>query len=163
MKTFAQYVTELFNQPFRFTGTNEAKRRPGYWPRATESYHYTNGTDLLDVGFTPVTIDGEHWEVAFVRNGTTSLTGGGAASSVFASVLDAVKRFVREHSPEVLSFSAAKSELDARTLLLRSGTRVRLYHSMIKRFAPGLGYELWNDPDRDPLAHKEDFILRRKR
>ena len=78
----------------------------------------------------------------FTRGGSTALTGVGQAGRVFASVMDAFKRFVKRYNPKKISFYAQKAEVEAKTLSYRSGSRVKLYHSLIRRYAAKHGYRL---------------------
>jgi hypothetical protein len=176
MDGFHQYLAELFSQPYKFVKKLETRI-----VKDVVSYHYVNTSPTarkpdpnseyadisndLDVRFSPTDPrSDEDWELDFYRGGSTALTGGGDAGRVFASVMDAVRRFVREYSPLSITFTAAKTELHAQTLSLHSGSRVRLYNSMIRRFAPQLGYEV--DSGRSFAASSgrdEVFVLRKKR
>jgi hypothetical protein len=176
MDGFHQYLAELFSQPYKFV-----KKLETHMVRDVVTYYYVNTgptarkpdpnseyADInndLDVNFSPVDPrSDEDWEVDFYRGGSTALTGGGDAGRVFASVMDAMRRFIKEYSPQSITFTAAKSELHTPTLSLRSGSRVRLYNSMIRRFAPQLGYELDSDTGfAASSARNEVFVLRKKR
>jgi hypothetical protein len=173
MDGFHQYLAELFSQPYRFVKKLETRM-----VKDVVAYHYVNDSarraptdseyaDIsgdLDVHFSPVDPrSDEDWEVDFYRGGSTALTGGGDAGRVFASVMDAMRRFIKEYSPQSITFTASKSELDGQTLSLRSGSRVRLYNSMIRRFAPQLGYELDTEQGfAASSARNEVFVLRKK-
>jgi hypothetical protein len=177
MDGFHQYLAELFSQPYRFVKKLETRM-----VRDVVAYHYVDEKTLrhrlaaaahseyadisgdLDVHFSPVDPrSDEDWEVDFYRGGSTALTGGGDAGRVFASVMDAMRRFIREYSPLSITFTASKSELDGQTLSLRSGSRVRLYNSMIRRFAPQLGYEVDSEQGfAASSARNEVFVLRKK-
>ena len=54
---------------------------------------------------------------------------------IFATALVALKQLIEEYDPEVIRFSAAKEKK-------KNDSRVRLYDSMIKRFASQHGYRL---------------------
>jgi hypothetical protein len=161
MRSFGEHamlLSELFGQPHRFL--KKSQQSGGV------SYQYSmgsSGSADLDVRFFPTLSDGD-WDVNFYRGGSTALTGEGDAPRVFASVLDAVKRFIKEHSPETLAFGASKSELDQKTLSYRSGSRVKLYRKMVMRFAPTMGYVL--DPElgkRYGGSTSEVFVLSRRK
>ena len=77
----------------------------------------------------------------FTRQGSTALTGEGKAAQVFAKVMDAFKRFTRKYYAKTVSFYAAKGELD-KNLTYHSGSRVKLYDSLIRRYAGQAGYRL---------------------
>jgi hypothetical protein len=54
---------------------------------------------------------------------------------IFATALAAMKQLIEEYDPEVIRFTAAKEKK-------KNDSRVRLYDSMIKRFAGQHGYRL---------------------
>jgi len=174
MRLFSEHamlLSELFGQPHRFLKKSQQS--------GAVSYHYSMGSGSsadLEVKFFPTlsdddspmsgrpTISDGDWDVNFYRGGSTALTGEGDAPRVFASVLDAVKRFIKEHSPVTLAFGASKSELDQKTMSYRSGSRVKLYRKMVMRFAPMVGYIL--DPELSKKygdSRSEIFVLRRRK
>jgi hypothetical protein len=54
---------------------------------------------------------------------------------IFATALDALRQLVKEYSPKMIRFTAAKERK-------KNDSRVRLYNSMVKRFAGQHGYRL---------------------
>jgi hypothetical protein len=136
--SFRQHLTELFEQPFPVFKVDEG--------HTTASYSYKIGggerEDYMVVNFGYINPDEEEWDMDFTRGGSTSLTGEGQASRVFATVMDAFKRFTKRYYAKTVAFTAQKSELHAKTLSYRSGSRVSLYHSLIKRYAAQAGYRL---------------------
>jgi hypothetical protein len=161
MRSFGEHamlLSELFGQPHKFLKKSQQS--------GAVSYHYSMGSGSsadLEVKFFPTLSDGD-WDVNFYRGGSTALTGEGDAPRIFASVIDAVKRFIKEHSPETLAFGASKSELDQKTLSYRSGSRVKLYRKMVGRFAPMMGYVL--DPELSKKygdSRSEIFVMHRRK
>lgn len=136
---FRQYLNELFQQPFRLVRTVEKLEHA--------AYHYTDGdeadpkADYLVVNFGYIQPEDEGWDMDFTRGGSTALTGEGKTPQVFATVMDAFKRFTRKYRPKIVSFTAAKGELD-KNLSYRSGSRIKLYDSLIRRYAGQAGYRL---------------------
>ena len=136
---FRQYLSELFQQPFRLVRTVERYDQA--------AYHYTDGdetdpnADYVVVNFGYIQPDDEGWDMDFTRQGSTALTGEGKAAQVFATVMDAFKRFTRKYYAKTVSFYAAKGELD-KNLTYHSGSRVKLYDSLIRRYAGQAGYRL---------------------
>jgi hypothetical protein len=54
---------------------------------------------------------------------------------IFATALEALRQLVKEYSPKMIRFTAAKERK-------KNDSRVRLYNSMVKRFAGQHGYRL---------------------
>ena len=136
---FRSYLSELYDKPFRLVRTVETHDHA--------AYHYTDGdendpkADYLVVNFGYIQPEDEGWDMDFTRGGSTALTGEGKATQVFATVMDAFKRFTRKYYAKTISFYAAKGELD-KNLSYRSGSRVKLYDSLIRRYAGQAGYRL---------------------
>jgi len=86
---------------------------------------------------------------------------------VFASVMDAFKRFLAKRQPKYLVFSANKADYDLKNQTRRSTSRPRVYGAMIKRLAPQFGYKLKQEKDvtdRDAFGGNYDsstFILQK--
>jgi hypothetical protein len=136
---FRQYLTELYDQPFPVFKVEEDDVSASY------TYEISGGgahKDYMVVNFGYIQPDEEAWDMDFTRGGSTALTGEGHASRVFASVMDAFKRFTKRYYAKNISFYAQKAELDAKTLSYHSGSRVKVYHSLIKRYAAKYGYRL---------------------
>jgi len=161
MKGFRDHLSEMFERPFRFD--TKWKRELIYGSIVT--YEYIMDTDeednTLTVNFGEESKDS--WTVDFLRGGSVLLTGKGSAARVFATVLDAVRRFIKEHKPQVLMFSASKEELNLSDHSIRSGSRVRAYAALIKRYAPQMGYEMISHEKQNEYAGGEEhlFVLRK--
>jgi len=154
---FRSYLTELYDKPFRLVRTVEAHDHA--------AYHYTDGdendskADYLVVNFGYIQPEDEGWDMDFTRGGSTALTGGGKAAQVFATVMDGFKRFTRKYYAKTVSFTAAKSEVNAKTYSYSSGSRVKLYNSLIKRYAAQAGYRL--ESVKSLGMGRELFVLER--
>ena len=154
---FRSYLTELYDKPFRLVRTVEAHDHA--------AYHYTDGdendskADYLVVNFGYIQPEDEGWDMDFTRGGSTALTGGGKAAQVFATVMDGFKRFTRKYYAKTVSFTAAKSEINAKTYSYSSGSRVKLYNSLIKRYAAQAGYRL--ESVKSLGMGRELFVLER--
>lgn len=139
MKSFKTHLTELFDQPFPSYSKTEGNTEARYVYKWMEN----NKEQFIVVYFARLSIPTpDSWDCNFSRNGSTAMTGEGNASKVFASVLDAFKQFLQKYKPEDVSFIAAKNELNAATLSYHSGSRVKLYKALIKRYAEAHGYKL---------------------
>ena len=182
MKSFKQYIlTELFETPWSFNA--KSRRAEGKW--VTMVYNYTSRKpsrnspkdrdwyEDIDVmfHFDPSLEHGgttlgitltDAWSVEFYRDSSSRTTGEGDASSVFATVLDALERFIKEYKPKTLWFVAEKSELDLKSGILHTGSRIRLYSSLIKRFASKFGYAYDSSVEGASSARSALFVLHRK-
>jgi hypothetical protein len=154
---FRSYLTELYDKPFRVVKKVEAPDHA--------AYHYTDGdeadpkADYLVINFGYIQPQDEGWDMDFTRGGSTALTGGGKATQVFATVMDGFKRFVKRYAPKTVSFTAAKSEVNAKTYSYSSGSRVKLYNLLIKRYAAQAGYRL--ESTKSLGMGRELFVLER--
>ena len=142
---FRQYLTELYDQPFPIFKVEEDNISASYSYKIRDdgrNDQFGRIDDYMVVNFGYIQPDEEAWDMDFTRGGSTALTGEGQASRVFASVMDAFKRFTKRYYAKTISFYAQKAEIEAKTLSYRSGSRVKLYHSLIKRYAEKYGYRL---------------------
>ena len=80
--------------------------------------------------------DGGVWEVDFSErtpgNMTFKKTGAGNEMQVFSFVIDSLKELVARYQPAAIKFSSAKADEN----------RTKLYHRMLTRLAPAMGYQL---------------------
>ena len=77
------------------------------------------------------------WQVEFYRDNSQEVTGQGDAQRIFATVLAAIQEFVKKYQPDVLKFSAEKSN--------DSDSRSSLYDRLVSRFAQQLGYNDYSE------------------
>jgi hypothetical protein len=151
MKDFRSYITELFDEPFTFV------KEAGV---SSKRYSYTGAKGgILEVLFNRYPTE-ETIIVSFDVDGDTGIRAEGDGARVFASVMDAFKRFMEKKSdrPKYFKFSASKQDFDRTLQQDRATSRARVYTAMIKRFAPQYGYKL--------IANEEDhfenmFVLER--
>ena len=151
MKAFRSYITELFDEPFTFV------KEAGV---SSKRYSYTGAKGgILEVLFNRYPTE-ETIIVSFDVDGDTGIRAEGDGARVFASVMDAFKRFMEKKSdrPKYFKFSASKQDFDRTLQQDRATSRARVYTAMIKRFAPQYGYKL--------IANEEDhfenmFVLER--
>lgn len=134
---FKSYLAELFEQPWLHIDTTEVRslgvRTPsGLWlvnyiyadPKDPENY-----TKYLIIAFEQQNTNS--WELLFHRGGSYTAMGQGDASGVFASVIDAAGKFLKNHNPQFITFSASKD---------KGTSRERAYAALVKRFASQYGY-----------------------
>lgn len=137
MIKFKQYIEEAFDKPYPF----QLKRRGHDYitnvklPDDTELEVFFSGMEHLDD-------DSEtQWEIMFTRTlgpyrGTTSdRTGQGDQMRVFATVIAAIKEFIKKENPKYMDFSAAKEN---QTLARKDKTvlqsREKLYARFVKKY-----------------------------
>jgi GNAT superfamily N-acetyltransferase len=77
------------------------------------------------------------WQVEFYRDNSQEITGQGDAQRIFATVLAAIQKFVKKYQPDVIKFSAEKSN--------NSDSRSSLYDRLVARFAQQLGYNDYSE------------------
>jgi len=126
MKTFNQYIAELFDRPYPF---KMVKHNPYEW----QYEFYTNDNKKYDV-FMMYYQSTNRWEVLFAdENGDIILTGEGGkeVSSILATVMAVIKDFIKKKNPEKMYFSADKVE---------GKSRSRLYATLVKTQTPS-GYD----------------------
>ena len=77
------------------------------------------------------------WQVEFYRDNSQEVTGQGDAQRIFATVLAVIQKFVKKYQPDVIKFSAEKSN--------NSDSRSNLYDRLVARFAQQLGYNDYSE------------------
>lgn len=87
---------------------------------------YDNLGREIEIRFVP--LSDSMIEIEFSRGDEYDITGGGDAIKVFATVIQAIKRYLRRYRPEYLIFSATGS------------SRIKLYKRLVDRFASQAGY-----------------------
>jgi GNAT superfamily N-acetyltransferase len=75
------------------------------------------------------------WTVEFYRSNSQGVTGEGDSQRIFATVLGAIKKFVKKYQPRYIVFSAVKEDDP-------TGRRASLYERMVQKYARQLGYEI---------------------
>ena len=142
MKRFHTWLHETFDQPY-----------PVQQGRTVRSSAYgamqiTWHADLPDGAFLDVDVSRHSvdlsanprylWQVDFGVNGSYDLRGTGNPTRTLATVMSAVKKFLRWHEgefgvpPDEFAFLSKTAE----------PSRERAFSAMIRRFAGGLGYKL---------------------
>jgi hypothetical protein len=117
------FVAELYDpqSSFRLDWDDQ------FGPKEIHARAYDRQGGYLDINFVPV---GKNiTDIEFSRNDSFDITGGGDASRVFATVLEAIKRYLSGYRPKYLIFSA------------KGGSRYKLYQSMVARYAGTVGYK----------------------
>ena len=129
MISFKQYITELFEKPYRWQLKKDDEKRVMYQA-------VTDTGDRLRIDF-------EKWSggivnLSFSVDGSVGITGQGDAFKIMATVLDVIKDFIKNHEPKRIKFTADKEEGESEEW----ESREKLYSKMIERFAKKVGYKV---------------------
>ncbi len=125
-------------ETFKIKGGNIA-RRGQIESHATA---YDSFGRVIHISFVP--IDQQVVDVNFSRGGSYDITGRGQAGYVLATVVNAIKQYVKAHKPDLIIIGA------------KEPSRQRVYDSLIARHAREFGYYLG---DKDDLPDSlEDFL-----
>ena len=129
-------VAEAFDKPYR---SKTEKSETGSFDVLAKLPDGTN----LSIMFNNEGND--EWQVEFYRNNSQEVTGEGDAQRIFATVLNAIQKFITKHKPAHLTFAASK-ETDP-TVYYEPGepqpnpaSRAKLYDRLVQRYAKAWGY-----------------------
>jgi len=163
MKSFKQYITEVFDKPYTWRGGHVAKgsitsekdgvpedyafkTSDGGLIELTASHFWMPAGEKLS--FMVVEKEGHAVGIEFVKRkhkgtnkdrSTYGMTGEGDAMRILATVLDIIKSIIKKHEPAMLYFSGDKGGKG----IERKGEsgRVGAYTAIVKRFAGKAGYK----------------------
>ena len=149
MKSFKQYITEVFDKPYKWSGGNVAKGSitpendgvpEDYTFRTSDggSIEVTANHFWIDLdrqlGGMKIKKTGHTIAIEFSKDGSYGMSGEGDAMRIMATVLDIIEAIIKKHEPAMLYFSGDKDDKE-------KGGRVGAYKAIIKRFAGKAGYE----------------------
>jgi len=158
MKSFKQYITEVFDKPYTWRGGHVAKgsitsekdgvpedyafkTSDGGLIELTASHFWMPAGEKLS--FMVVEKEGHAVGIEFVKRkhkgtnkdrSTYGMTGEGDAMRILATVLDIINAIIKKHKPAMLYFSGDKGGKE-------KGGRVGAYTAIVKRFAGKAGYK----------------------
>ncbi len=164
MKSFYQYITEVFDNPYKWRGGNVAKgsitpktsgirenyvfkTADGGLIELTASHFWrTAGLKFSDIPDMTAEKEGHAVAIAFIKEmqgrPTFDMTGEGDEFRILATVLDIIKAIIKKHVPAILYFSGDKAaEVKGWPGLSTTSGRVGAYKAIIKKFAGKAGYE----------------------
>jgi hypothetical protein len=136
IKEQTQY--EAFDQPYK---TKSEKSEYGDIDMLAKLPDGTNLSIMFNQEY-----DGEGEEVTqvqFYRNNSQEVTGEGDAQRIFATVLNAIQKFIKKQKPQRLTFSASKepeADMVATGARANPESRAKLYDRLVQRYAKALGY-----------------------
>jgi len=145
MKSFNQYITELFEKPYPWKKKKDDDIEAVYQSA-------TSAKDVIKVVFSKGWLRGID-NLLFTVGGDTDTTGGGDAFKIMSTVLDIIKDYIKNNDPEGIKFAANKDELFGQD----SGntqSREKLYNKMIERFAKKAGYKVHADKNKYGTQYK---------
>jgi hypothetical protein len=122
-------VWEAFDNPYK---TKSEKSEYGDVDMLAKLPDGTN----LSIMFNQEDAENDTWGVEFYRNNSQEVTGEGDAQRVFATVLNAIQKFIKKNKPQKLFFSASK-EVEPEQ---NSESRAKLYDRLVQRYAKAWGY-----------------------
>ena len=134
-------VNEVFDQPYDAT-----------WEKS-ESGSYDALVPLPDGTNLSIMFNNEgndEWQIEFYRNNSQAVTGAGDVQRVFATVLNSIQKFVKEHKPWRLMFSASKDVDPGQN----SESRAKLYNKLVQRYANAWGYEEYAEDHGDQVTYE---------
>jgi hypothetical protein len=138
---FRSYLTELFDKPFP---VRELKRIG--WQSSVIEITYQAQTDAdpylgipqyLNIDITKIN---QGWEINFTLDGSHELTHAGKPYRIFASVVEAVKMFLKWHME---TFNELPKQLDMISKT-SEGKRDAVYSALVRRFGKQYGYKIAN-------------------
>jgi hypothetical protein len=138
---FRSYLTELFDNPFP---VRELKRIG--WQSSVIEITYQAQTDAepylgipqyLNIDITKIN---QGWEINFTLDGSHELTHAGKPYRIFASVVEAVKMFLKWHME---TFNELPKQLDMISKT-SEGKRDAVYSALMRRFGKQYGYKIAN-------------------
>jgi hypothetical protein len=147
-----EFVTEAFDQPYK-----------GKWEKSEYgdvdlNTKLPDGTNLSIMFNNQQDDDGQEVvQVEFYRNNSQEVTGEGDAQRIFATVLNAIQKYIKKYKPQKLSFSASK---EPETDMARPGTninpvsRAKLYDRLVQRYARAWGYQAQHDDEGDVVIYE---------
>lgn len=114
------FITEVFNSDV-----------PGKVIKSTNTHFVTRATiGDRDIKFTAVGESGE-WEIGFVEHSakasnTFSKTGSGNELQVFSFVIESIKLFLSQYSPDAAVFTSDKSDVNRSALYAKMAKRIKV-------------------------------------
>jgi len=142
---------ETFDQPYPLSWTGETDGFQGPGPHGGMRAFANLPDD------TPLLIMFNHegngeYQVEFHRNHSQDVSGEGDAYKIFATVLHAIKKFIKERSPEMIFFSGEKGDIGD------NPSRTNLYSRMVQKFARQLGYNAYVEDQGDMVQYELNKI-----
>jgi hypothetical protein len=145
-------VTEAFDKPYK-----------GKWEKSDYGdvdmlAKLPDGTNLSIMFNQEYGDEGEEVvQVEFYRNNSQDVTGEGDAQRIFATVLDAIQKYIKKYKPQRLSFSASKAvdmDADDNGAQFNPESRAKLYDRLVQRYSKALGYRAFRADNGDIVIYE---------
>ena len=133
MKDFRSYLTEVFDRPFPV----REMKRIGYGMTTIEVTYQAQTEDdqYLNIDITKIN---NGWEINFTLDGSHELTHAGKPYRILATVVEAVKQFLKWHT-ETFEELPKQFDMVSKT---SEGKRDAVYSAMMRRFGKEYGYKI---------------------
>ena len=133
MKDFRSYLTEVFDRPFPV----REMKRIGYGMTTIEVTYQAQTEDdqYLNIDITKIN---NGWEINFTLDGSHELTHAGKPYRILATVIEAVKQFLKWHT-ETFEELPKQFDMVSKT---SEGKRDAVYSAMMRRFGKEYGYKI---------------------
>ena len=177
-KTIKQYITEVFNDPYEWSGgsvaagsitPNNQDIEEDYQFETTDSGmiiitanhfwidvgNYLEGIEIKETGHT-ISIDFS--KTTNSSSDIYSMTDEGDVMRTMATVLNIIKSVIKKHKPTTLLFSSDKGQNRASMLGGVNTGNTKSYDEMVKRFTDKMGY----DSEAKGSSDKVDWHLTKK-
>jgi hypothetical protein len=133
-ETVAEILQEAFDKPYKWS------------PYSVQDDHIilrfkTSDNRTIDISFRGGIIDTERWTIDFEDDYGFDASDEGDAFRIFATVIDAIKWFIKEKDPKEFWFAAEKPDTVVQAWTNRS-SREKLYDRMAKKFSSKINYKL---------------------
>ena len=162
MITFKQYITEVFDKPYKWSGGGGVAKgsiTPKNHGKVEDYIFKTSDGGTIEVtanhwwldlnpanNFAGVDKEGHSIIIEFIKKrksddhrSTYDMTGEGDAMRILATVLDIIKFIIKKHEPMIIKFGADKKQFIGNKE--KKTGRAGAYAAMVKRFAGKLGYK----------------------
>jgi hypothetical protein len=133
VKDFRSYLTEVFDRPFPV----REMKRIGYGMTTIEVTYQAQTEDgqYLNIDITKIN---NGWEINFTLDGSHELTHAGKPYRILATVVEAVKMFLKWHT-ETFEELPKQFDMVSKT---SEGKRDAVYSAMMRRFGKEYGYKI---------------------
>lgn len=149
MKSFAQYITEIFEKPYPIQDTGKSAVAGA---AAFKQYKVrTKGGDLV---VEVARVSSDAWSIDFTVNDSYELTDSGEATKILSTVFEAMRQFCTEYEewagelPVEFQMKANKAE----------GNRTRVYKALVRRFGGEFGYKVKEVREWNPFPGMRDGV-----
>ena len=150
----SEFITEAFDQPYK-----------GKWEKSDYgdvdlNTKLPDGTNLSIMFNNQQDDEGkEVVQVEFYRNNSQEVTGEGDAQRIFATVLNAIQKYIKKYKPSRLSFSAIKATdptiyYEPDQPQPNPESRAKLYDRLVIRYAKAWGYRAFRADNGDLVIYE---------